>query len=347
MNCNEYLPLLSGYLDGANSEAEETRLQKHLASCKQCRTLLAQLEQTDAMLLTSKAEPPADLTARIMTHVRNEPKRKKALHRTIPSICAAGFAAAALLALVFFGDLKLPSLKQDGSTEAGAAYSDAGNGQNASGDLAEDGDSLFRNDEIAPEQVDSYSITRFYGSNTSEAATAPPVEAVLEKDTTLTALEPTESLLTLPSLTSNASGVILDESGSEEEVGTTQRSPNGLTLSQSVSPLLVIWGAQAEELPLLYGLSPSDEAETMPSDETDSLYTRLLSALPLAKKLSESAPQQGSAPAVTKYLVTYEQLSSLFNDCIGVYETAVYYPSDLGELESCTVLLISDAQPSE
>ena len=33
MNCNDYLSLLSGHLDGENSPEEEQRLQAHLAQC--------------------------------------------------------------------------------------------------------------------------------------------------------------------------------------------------------------------------------------------------------------------------------------------------------------------------
>ena len=72
MNCNDYLPLLGGHLDSMNTAVEEQRLQKHLSACKHCRALLAQMEQTDALLHASKAEPPADLTARIMAQVRKE-----------------------------------------------------------------------------------------------------------------------------------------------------------------------------------------------------------------------------------------------------------------------------------
>ena len=336
MSCNEYLPLLSGHLDGTKSEAEEFRLQKHLASCKQCRRLLAQLEQTDALLLSSKAEPPADLAARIMSQVRNEPKRKKALRRTVRSVCAAGFAAAALLALVFFGDLKLPSLKLEGSADA--AYSDAGSGQSASGDWTEEADFLFRNDEMTAEQAENYSITRDYGANAPDTAAAPSVESVTEKGNSLTATESAESLLTLPSLSYDASGELLNDYESAEDTDTTHRLPYGLTPSEAASPLLVIWGAQAEELSFLYGLSPSEESVPTSSDEANSLYTRLLSALP---------PQQDSALTITKYLVSYEQFSSIFNDYVGIYETAVYYPAELYDLESCTVLVISDAQPTE
>lgn len=336
VNCNEYLPLLSGHLDGANSEAEESRLQKHLASCKQCRSLLAQLEQTDAMLLSAKAEPPADLAARIMSQVRNEPKRKKALHRAVRSVCAAGLAAAALLALVFFGDLKLPSRKPEGSAEA--AYSDAESGQGASGDWTEEADFLFRNDEMTAEQAENYSITRDYGANAPDTVAAPSAESVTEKGNSLTATESSESLLTLPSLSYDASGELLHDPESAEDAGTTHRLPYGITASEAASPLLVIRGAQAEELSLLYGLSPSEENMTTSSDEADDLYTRLLSAL---------SPQQDSALTITKYLVSYAQFSSIFSDYVGVYETAVYYPAELYDLESCVVLVISDAQPTE
>lgn len=331
VNCNEYLPLLSGHLDGANSEAQESRLQKHLASCKQCRKLLTQLEQTDAMLLSSKTEPPAGLADRIMTQVRNEPKRKKSLHRTVRSVCAVGFAAAALLALVFFGDLKLPSLKQESSADA--AYSDTGSGQNVSDDWTEEADFLFQNGEGTTAQAESYSITRYAGANAPTS-----VASATEKGTSLTATESAESLLTLPSLSYDATDELLNDSESAEDTGTTHRLPYGLTPSETASPLLVIWGAQAEELSLLYGLSPSEESVPTSSDEANSLYTRLLSAL---------SPQQASALTITKYLVSYAQLSSIFNDCVGVYETAVYYPAELYDLESCTVLVISDAQPTE
>lgn len=76
MNCDEYLPLISGHLDGVNSEIEERRLQEHLETCEACRVLLSQMEQNDA-LLQSAATPPADLTDRIMNAVRKEKRTAK------------------------------------------------------------------------------------------------------------------------------------------------------------------------------------------------------------------------------------------------------------------------------
>lgn len=339
MNCNKYLPLLSGHLDGVNSEAEELQLQKHLTHCKQCRRLLAQLEQTDALLLSSKAVPPAELSARIMSQVHNEPKRKKTPRRALRSVCVGGFAAAALLALVFFGDLKLPFLKQDGDMEAAAPYSDA---ENAYAATPEDAELLFRNNGSAAAQTDDYGTTPLPESSAPDAAAAPPVERSTEKGTSLTAMESDAFSPTLPPLNDNASSDILDDPKRAEGADTTQRLPYGLTASEAASPLLVIRGVQAEELSLVYGLSPSEESTSTFSDEADSLYTRLLSALPLAKELSDAASQYSASQTATKYFVSYEQFSSIFSDYVGVYETAVYYPPNLGGFESCTVLVISD-----
>ena len=100
MNCDEYLLLLSGHLDGYNTEEEESRLQAHLQTCRVCRERLAQMEQDDALLADLPAPPP-DLTKKIMGKIEKEKKqtkRRRFLHWAAP----AG-AAAAVLCLVFLG----------------------------------------------------------------------------------------------------------------------------------------------------------------------------------------------------------------------------------------------------
>ena len=107
-HCNEYLLLLSGHLDGVNSEKEEARLQAHLKQCRHCRTLLAQMEAADAAMAGGLAEPPADLTDRIMEQVRREPKKRR-FGKRVFTLSAAGLAAAAMLTLVFSGKIGLLS----------------------------------------------------------------------------------------------------------------------------------------------------------------------------------------------------------------------------------------------
>lgn len=333
MNCNEYLPLLSGHLDGANSAAEEARLHKHLASCKQCRTLLEQFEKADAMLLASKVEPPADLTARIMTQVRQEAKQKKTKRHALWSVGTAGFVAAALLALVFLGDLKLPSLKQDDGVPTVMVYADAESDLSSTDALPERADFSLFNEGFATEQAADSDNNAYADSNTPKTAagTAPNTEMVT----------PSEGLLWLPSLNDTGIEGIDNALESAEDMGTPHRMPSFLTTSDSVAPLLVIRGADAEELSAAYDLSLTSEDVPTAASDTDSLYGCLLASLPSAITNAESTPQQGTAPTVSVYLVDYSQFSTIFADCVGVYETAVYYPTELSALESCTVLVIS------
>lgn len=104
MNCELYYSLLSGHIDGVNTEEEEAKLQEHLAVCPACRTLLQELEQTDALLAQTPA-PPADLTARIMKQIPKKRRRRGLLYFAAP---AATLATAAVLALAVFGAWNLP-----------------------------------------------------------------------------------------------------------------------------------------------------------------------------------------------------------------------------------------------
>ena len=119
-HCNEFLPLLSGHLDGMNSEKEEARLLAHLKQCRHCRTLLEQMEAADAALRDDACAPPVDLTARIMEQVHREP-RKRRFGRRIFTVSAAGLAAAAMLALVLNGKIPLLSLGEKSADLAGYA----------------------------------------------------------------------------------------------------------------------------------------------------------------------------------------------------------------------------------
>lgn len=109
MVCEEALELLSGHLDGANTEEEEQRLRAHLETCAHCRELLAAFAAVDGAVADLEADPPPQLRQNIMAAVAREraqgPRRRR----------LAGLAvAAALVAVVGLGSL--PFLGQEGDT---------------------------------------------------------------------------------------------------------------------------------------------------------------------------------------------------------------------------------------
>ena len=105
MNCDFYISLINGRLDGINTAAEEEQLQEHLKNCENCRTLLSVMQENDALIRANKAEAPADLTAKIMQKVRNNPKRssRKVFYT---SLAATGIATAAMLGIFVSGNVQ-------------------------------------------------------------------------------------------------------------------------------------------------------------------------------------------------------------------------------------------------
>lgn len=110
MNCESYLTLLSGHIDGVNTKTEEESLQNHLKICDECRELLNILKTNDERLKKSAVQPPEDLTENIMQKVRSTPQTKKSRRRWLGVAVPA--VAAAALAVVFFGKSVMPSLNR-------------------------------------------------------------------------------------------------------------------------------------------------------------------------------------------------------------------------------------------
>ena len=121
MNCYDILPLLSGHIDQVNTAQEEHTLQEHLASCPECRMILAQMEQNNAMLHSSFVQPPADLTDKIMTQVRKSKKKSHANKPAIVSAIVSGLAVAAVMALVFLARPAYAGIEEAASEELFAA----------------------------------------------------------------------------------------------------------------------------------------------------------------------------------------------------------------------------------
>lgn len=109
MTCEDAMVLISGHLDGANTQEEESELFAHLQRCSGCRDLLAAFESADAGIMALEAEPPASLSARILDAVRQEPRRRRITRPWMLPI-----ATAAALAIVLWAGIRtLPRMGTD------------------------------------------------------------------------------------------------------------------------------------------------------------------------------------------------------------------------------------------
>ena len=370
MKCNQILPLLSGHLDGANSEIEERRLQQHLKTCRHCRELLTQMEENDALLASQEAQPPADLTNRIMSQIRKEEKKPRLGKRFIVSTAATGLAAAALLAFVVWSNVSLP--KSSDSAPEMAALDNANEYERVAVSDMEAGsntDENILNDTLTAD-TGLYGGTGLNGSGSTPADTwlqleAPETEpattqgTLLEKTDAVVAdssepTEPAESITAQdtyfePSPPPIAS--IQDENATDESVEpppmyaysgqTAENLPpkRGASNQKAAeSPVLVIWKTDTAEIAGLADCSLSP-AETASADVLgDNLYTRMNNGLFLRPRPRDDG--QETSLAVTTCTVDYEALTALFDECAGTYELCVYYPASIKSLEKCTVLLV-------
>ena len=93
MTCEDALVLLSGHLDGENSEEEEARLSAHLRQCPACRELLAAFQAADQGILSLAEEPPQALRQEILDAAYKEPRLKRRVRASrwsLPITAAAG-----------------------------------------------------------------------------------------------------------------------------------------------------------------------------------------------------------------------------------------------------------------
>lgn len=71
--CEHYRLQISQLLDGELPEAQQQTLRTHLHTCPDCQRVYDDFLTLQAAVRDTAAEPPAELTARIMQQVRHEP----------------------------------------------------------------------------------------------------------------------------------------------------------------------------------------------------------------------------------------------------------------------------------
>ena len=72
-NCEHYRQQISQLLDGELPAGQAQTLRAHLRTCPDCRRVYDDFPAIQAAVRDAAAEPPADLTARIMQQVHREP----------------------------------------------------------------------------------------------------------------------------------------------------------------------------------------------------------------------------------------------------------------------------------
>lgn len=291
MNCDHFLLLISGHLDGVNSSAEELQLQEHLQECEKCRELLSAMEDADRRLRGCKVEPPAELTQRIFDAVAQEPRKKKRSGKRPAYFggLATGLAAAVLI-FAFTGNL--PILKNSETealeTEPSLFLDEAL--MNEAAPFSADG-FLFRS--MAEDSADDVGQEYWESAGPSYASTSEPTQTPSLPSTAATETAPSEAVTDAPATSdttppeseSNVEPSL--PSAPEDESNPPMRGndrppsnqidgsirdgdglPGGLAsvadaLSKEAenSPILMIWNASPDEIGLLKDQTPVTDNE--------------------------------------------------------------------------------------
>ena len=372
MNCDVFRILISGHMDGANSEIEEKRLQEHLKGCRSCRALLEEYERNDR-LLSEVPSPPENLTGRIMQEIVPRRKKKKAkyIYFTVP---AAALATAALLAFAVFRTGALPGLS---AKSADTAFSEEKHNSQLFSDVLDTNGASAATDEFLsfPQETlaEAETSAALETPQTSEAFwlqvptdVNAPAEAESTDNPPTVSVEPPEEV---PYKSENSADI---PDSIEPDLGNMSVTSEGPVSNAAVlpnSPILILWNAgNSEILEVLEPLPSAAEAENAcgvqdylhisPDSPKITLLDRFFSILcrhdgPYAEKNTVEYPYFGryKAPAqrdpaftVTVYEMSYSELTELFYACAGKYEMAIYYPAeglDLSESAVCTLLCVT------
>ena len=372
MNCDVFRILISGHMDGANSEIEEKRLQEHLKGCRSCRALLEEYERNDR-LLSEVPSPPENLTGRIMREIVPRRKKKKAkyIYFTVP---AAALATAALFAFAVFRTGALPGLS---AKSADTAFSEEKQNSQLFSDVLDTNGASAATDEFLsfPQETlaEAETSAALETPQTSEAFwlqvptdVNAPAEAESTDNPPTVSAEPPEDV---PYKSENSADI---PDSIEPDLGNMSVTSEGPVSNAAVlpnSPILILWNAgNSEILEALEPLPSAAEAENAcgvqdylhisPDSSKITLLDRFFSILcrhdgPYAQKNTVKSPYFGRyrAPAqrdpaftVTAYEMSYSELTELFYTCAGKYEMAIYYPAeglDLSESAACTLLCVT------
>ena len=109
MNCQDYEQQISAMLDGELPEAECEALREHLRTCEACAAVYRSFAGLSAVMQDLDAEPPADLSARILEQIEHEnvvqmdqARRERRERRSWRGVAAMAACLVLLLGVVHF-----------------------------------------------------------------------------------------------------------------------------------------------------------------------------------------------------------------------------------------------------
>jgi hypothetical protein len=113
---------LSLYLDGELAETETRELETHLAGCRECGALLAELRRVVARAQALEDRPPrADLWPGVAAAIGATPATRRRFAFSVPELLAAGIVLMLLTGGVVAGALRVGAGRPAPSTRGGVA----------------------------------------------------------------------------------------------------------------------------------------------------------------------------------------------------------------------------------
>jgi len=161
--CESFAEELVAYLDGEHTESERVRVESHLGTCLSCRREVERLRRLQALLGGLRPiEPSAEFEAQMWRRLDAMPARVSTRRRRVFVWGAPALAAAAAVALAWYGSLQ--RIGSDGTPRRADTVAQAPRPAASAGDTRVARGAVERHEHddsgavvaSAPDQLDQY-----------------------------------------------------------------------------------------------------------------------------------------------------------------------------------------------
>lgn len=155
MDCFQYEELLSAMLDGEISWEEKEQLEEHLRQCPECRALLEDLKLLQNEMAFLAADPPEDLSGRILEQIQAGIPASPIIFRRKFRVWLAA-AAVLAIALIGFTINRLPPPASQETLSASDSFSaENSSPQNTESDIANETETAGNTPQEASAKTES------------------------------------------------------------------------------------------------------------------------------------------------------------------------------------------------